>query len=114
MIALSDPFYIQWEFSTLVGLFYWLDLETNVRKTVGVVCRLCQAAGTQLEALYERRMMGAGISYQETVHVSKVFRVRVGDRVGVAGSPPTDASQEGNRRETELGYYEPKRRATHL
>ena len=33
-------------FSTLVGLFDRVGLRNNVRKTVGMVCRPCQATGT--------------------------------------------------------------------
>ena len=36
-----------------------------------MVCCPCQAVGTQSEAVYERRMVGAGISYQD------INRVRV-------------------------------------
>ena len=50
MVASSDTRWIQGEFSTLVGLFDRVGLHNNSGKTVGMVCRLCQAAGTQLEA----------------------------------------------------------------
>ena len=50
MVALSDPQWIQGAFSTLVGLFDRVVLWNNVCKTVGMVCRPCQAAGTQSEA----------------------------------------------------------------
>ena len=69
MIVLSDPVWMQEEFSTLVGLFDWVGLRKNVRKTVGMVCRPCQAAGTQSEAEYERWMTGAGLSYRERQQV---------------------------------------------
>ena len=52
IVASSDPRWLQGAFSTLVVLFYRLGLRTNVGKTVGMVCRPCQAAGTQLEAAY--------------------------------------------------------------
>ena len=65
MMVLSDPGWIQGAFSTLVGLFYWVDLMTNVGKTVRMVFRPCQAAGMQSEAAYKRQMTGAGPSYRE-------------------------------------------------
>ena len=65
MIILSDPRCLQGDFSTLVGLFNRVDLNNNTRKTVGTVCNPCQAEGTQFEAAYGRRMMGAGTSYRE-------------------------------------------------
>ena len=65
MVASSDPGWLQGAFNTLVGLFNRVGLQNNVGKTVGMVCRTCQAAGTQLEAAYERRMTGEELSYQE-------------------------------------------------
>ena len=38
VVALPDPCWIQGAFNTLVGLFDRVDLWTNVRKTVGMVC----------------------------------------------------------------------------
>ena len=58
MVASSEPRWIQGAFNTLVGMFDRVGLRTNVRKTVGMVCRPCQAAGTQSEVVYGRRMMG--------------------------------------------------------
>ena len=39
----------------------------------------------------------------ETESESTVFRVQVGDAVGVSGSPPKDSAREGNMREKALG-----------
>ena len=50
MIASSDSQWLQGAFSTLIGLFNRVGLQTNVRKTVGMVCLPCQATGTQSEA----------------------------------------------------------------
>ena len=65
MVALSDPRWIQGEFSTLVVLFDRVGLLTNVGKTVGIVCRPCHAAWTQSEAAYGRRMTEEGPSYHD-------------------------------------------------
>ena len=46
MVALSDPGWMQGAFSTLLGMFDWMDLRENVGRTVGMVCRQCLAAGT--------------------------------------------------------------------
>ena len=64
MVALSDPRLLQGAFSTLVGLFGRLGLRTNVRKTVGMVCRQFQEVGTQSEAACGLQMKGEGPSYQ--------------------------------------------------
>ena len=65
MVALSDLRWLQGAFITLVGLFDRVGLWNNVRKTVGMVCLPCQAAGNQLEVAYGRRMTGEGSSYRE-------------------------------------------------
>ena len=64
MIASSDPGWLQGAFSTLLGLFDRVGLNTNVGNTVEMVCHSFQAAGTWSEAGYERRMTGAGPSFQ--------------------------------------------------
>ena len=38
MIASSDPVWLQGAFNSLVGLFYRVSLQTNVGKTVDMVC----------------------------------------------------------------------------
>ena len=58
MVASSDPRWLQGAFNTLVGLFDRVVLRTNVRKTVGMVCRQFQAAGNQSELEYGRRITG--------------------------------------------------------
>ena len=58
MVASLDPRWIQGAFNTLAVLFYRLGLRTNSVRTFGVVCRPCQAVGTQLEAAYWQRITG--------------------------------------------------------
>ena len=58
MVALSGPCWLQGASNTLVGLFDRVGLCINVWKTVGMVCRPCQAAGNQSEAAYGRRITG--------------------------------------------------------
>ena len=65
MVALSDPHSLQGTFFTLVGPFDRVGLRNNVGSTVGMVCRPCQAAGTQSEAAYRRRMTGEGTTFWE-------------------------------------------------
>ena len=42
MVALSNPAWLQVEFTALVGLFDRVGLQTNFRKTVSMVCQPCQ------------------------------------------------------------------------
>ena len=65
MVVLLDPGWLQGALSTLVGLFGRVGLNTNSGKTVGMVCRPCEAEETQLEAAYKRKMTGVGPSYWE-------------------------------------------------
>ena len=51
MVASSDPRWLQWDFTTLVGLFDRVGLQTNVGKTVSMTCRPCPAAGNQSEVV---------------------------------------------------------------
>ena len=64
MVASLDPRWLQGAFSTVAYLFDMVGLRNNVRKKVGMVCRPCQAAGTQSEAACGRRMTGQGPSYR--------------------------------------------------
>ena len=52
MVASSDPRWLQGAFNTLVGLFYKVVLQTNVVKTVGMVCHPWKAVGNLSEAAY--------------------------------------------------------------
>ena len=49
----------------LTGLFDWLGLRTNIRKTVGVVRRSCWAPGVRVDKAYTRRMTGEVRSFKE-------------------------------------------------
>ena len=64
MAALSDPFWLQGAFNTLVGLFDRVGLRTNSGKTFGMVCNPCQAAGNLSTAEYRRRVTGVGPTYR--------------------------------------------------
>ena len=65
MVASFDPRWLEWAFNALVSLFKRVGLQTNVRKTVIMVCRPCQAAVTQPEAAYGQKMTGEGPTYRE-------------------------------------------------
>ena len=64
-VASTNPGWIQTAFNTLMGIFDWVGLQTNTRKTVGMVCRPYQAAGLWVDKSYTRRMTGKGRSYQD-------------------------------------------------
>ena len=65
MVESSDPRWLQWAFDTLVSLFERVGLQTNVGKTVSMVCRPRQAAWIQSAAAYGGKMTGEGPTYQE-------------------------------------------------
>ena len=47
MLASTDLGWIQLEFYKLTGMFDWVGLQTNIRKTVGMVYRPCRVAGVR-------------------------------------------------------------------
>ena len=65
MVASSDPRWLQWAFTTLVGLFERVGLKTNTGKTVSTTCRPCPAVGNRSEAAYGHTMTGEGLTYLE-------------------------------------------------
>ena len=69
MIASSEPGCLQGAFRTLLGMFDWVGLRTNVRNMVRMFFCPCQAAVNNLEAAYEWRTMGVELSYQERQQV---------------------------------------------
>ena len=113
MVALSDPRLPQGAFITLVGLFDRVGLRTNSGKTVGMVCRPCQAVGTQLEAAYGRRMTGEGPSYRER-HKGRVQCRECGEEIAarsLAGHRMTQhgqAAEERRRWKTSTMGEEPR------
>ena len=65
MVESTDPEWLQLKFNMLTGLFDRVGLQTNVRKTVGMVCRKFWAAGVRVDEAYTRRMTGKGRSFKE-------------------------------------------------
>ena len=72
MVASSYPAWLQGAFNALVGLFDRVGLQTNVGKTVGMVCHTCQAAGNLTTTAYRRRITGEGQSYRERLRAQVV------------------------------------------
>ena len=60
MLALSDPQWLQWAFTQLVGLFDRVGLKTNCNKTVSMTCRPCSTPGNRSEETYGHIMTGDG------------------------------------------------------
>ena len=65
MLASSDPQWLKWEFTKLVGLFDRVGLNTNTGKTVSMTCRPCTAAGNRSEEAYRSIMAGEGPTFRE-------------------------------------------------
>ena len=105
-IASSDPRLLQGGFSTLVGLFDRVGLKTNVSKTVGMVCRLCQAEGTHSETAYGSRMTKSGNSYRKRQQVRiqrKEYREEMA--LGLLEGNMQTQHGEGSGGETALGIH---------
>ena len=65
MVASLDPQLLQGAFSALVGMFDRVGMRTNSGKTFDMVCRPCNAAGTQSESAYGQRMAVEEHTYRE-------------------------------------------------
>ena len=75
MIASSDPRWLQWAFTVLVGIFDTVGLKTNRKKLVSMTCRPCSTPGNRLEEAYMHTMTGDGPTPRER----KRERVKCGD-----------------------------------
>ena len=64
MLASSDPQWLQWAFSQLVGLFDRVGLNTNRGETVSMTCRPCNTTGNRSEEAYGRIMTGEGSTFR--------------------------------------------------
>ena len=49
----------------LTGIFDWVVLQTNVQKTVGMICWPLRAAGVRAYEAYTRRMTGEGRIFKD-------------------------------------------------
>ena len=65
LVASTDPEWIQGAFDTLTGLFDRVELCKNIDDMVDMLLRTCRVSGNQSETLYERRMTGERLTYQE-------------------------------------------------
>ena len=66
MVVLSDPAWLQGDFSALVAIFDRVGLRTNFGKTVSMACHPCRAgAGNRTEAAYSWRLTRLGKTYTE-------------------------------------------------
>ena len=65
MLASSNPQWLQWVFTQLVGLFDRVGLNTNCGKTVSMTCRPCSTTGNRSEDAYGRLMTGEGPTSRE-------------------------------------------------
>ena len=65
MVASTGPVWLQTAFNTITGIFDWVGLTMNVRKTLGMVCHPCRSDGVLTDKAYTWRMIGSGRSYKE-------------------------------------------------
>ena len=64
MVVSIDPGWVKSDFDTLTGIFYQVGIQTNVRKTVGVMFRPFRAAGVRADEAYTQWMTGEGRSFK--------------------------------------------------
>ena len=58
VVVSAEPVWLQLAFDLLTGMFYQVGLCTNVRNTVGMVCRSFQATRVHAGEDYIQRMTG--------------------------------------------------------
>ena len=64
MVGATDPKCLQGAFSALVAIFDRVGLQTNVKKTVSMICQPCWAgSGNWTAEGYRRRVKGEGKSF---------------------------------------------------
>ena len=98
MVASSDPQWLQWAFTKLVGLFDRVGLNTNTGKTVSMTCRPCTAAGNRSEEAYGRSMTGEGLTFRERKR-ERVECGYFGKEVAAGSLDSHRMSQHGKARE---------------
>ena len=62
LVVSTDPVWMQRSFDTVTGLFDRVGLQTNFRKTVGIIFRPFLSTRNQSEAAYKLWMMGEGLT----------------------------------------------------
>ena len=65
MLASSDPQWLQWAFTQIIGLFDRVGFNTNSGKMVSMTCRPCNTTGNWLEEAYGCFMAGEGPTFRE-------------------------------------------------
>ena len=58
MVASTYPGWLQSSFDMLTGIFDLVGLRTNIRKTVGMVCKPCRASRVRVDEDCTWRMTG--------------------------------------------------------
>ena len=64
-MASTNPWWIQYAFDTLMGIFDRVGLWTNVRKTMGMVCQPYRASGVRAHEAYTQKRTGEDQSFKE-------------------------------------------------
>ena len=65
MVDSTDTGWLQSVFDKLTGIFGWVGLRENFRKTTGMVCKPCREAGVQADEVNTRQMAGEGHIFKE-------------------------------------------------
>ena len=98
LVASTDPGWIQSTVDTPTGIFGQVGLQTNVHKTVGMVCEPCQAAGVQVRQVLHTSDDRVGTEFQgETEVTGSLHRVQEGIVEGVTGGAPPNPARHGER-----------------
>ena len=127
MIGSSDPRWLEWVFTILVGIFDRVGLKTNQRKTVSMACRPCSAAGNISETSYAHTMTGKGLLPRAEERPSNMRGLWARDGGGITRFTPhvptwegkgakmdMDGCNNGEGRAQDISDGIPKRRSTDM
>ena len=92
MVLSTYPGWLQLAFDTLKGVFDRVGLQTNVHKTVGVVCRPCRPARVRVD-----NQRGRAELKGETSGTGAINGVREGGGKGVTSGAPPNPARRGER-----------------
>ena len=65
LVASTNPGWLQSVFDTLMVIFDEVVMQTNICKTVGMVCQPCRASRVRSNEAYTRQMKGEGRGYKD-------------------------------------------------
>ena len=114
MVASIDPGWLNNAFNTLTGIYDQVELRTNVKKTVGMVCHPCRAVRLRPDEAYIRQMTWGGEKIQgATTGEGEMLGVRQGLGERFTGCAQPNPARSGKWGTSEIGKRRRQGRQAH-